>query len=217
MQALLQWLAGWKIFQGEKLTCYTSADAAFIPGGCVTEDKTRLTIFNKEEVAYAAKLLKRGIVKKIIYSSNVNEEVDHLENKFRTELLLNLGVKENKLLPLRQPWNSQTQDEVEGLRRFLKEKHPEIQTLVAVTDSWQMPRLIFAMQRIIPHIRVFPVTIRFSRFERTAEHDVAFGAIKPLLISNRLGWATRNIVGYLVTPLLIRKWTKPLRQSHIGK
>ena len=224
MEALRQWLAGWKLFLNDRrwpaneLRSCRIADAVFVPGLCITEDKTRLTIFNREAITYAAELLNVGVTEKIIYSTNVTEEIDYLENKFRTELLLELGVGQNKLLPLRQSWNSQTQDEVEGLRRFLKE-HPEIITLKVVTDSWQMPRLIFAMKRIIPRpeIEVTPMPIRFSRFERSAEHDAAFGTIKPLLISNRMGWAARNIVGYLLTPFLIRKWTKPLRQSSIGK
>jgi uncharacterized SAM-binding protein YcdF (DUF218 family) len=181
----------------DRLPDELSVDAVYVPGLCLTRDRTRLTLLNEAAMREAVGDARSMGARYLLYAGCYGGPEMERELSLRRRLANAGGVPDERIREIREI--ADTREELCRLAIELEVLGAE--SVLLVTDEYHMPRVARWASAILPdNVEVFHRSVRAPKYEYTWEpsriKSFRFG-VKPL-------WIAWNVLLYWATPILLR-------------
>ena len=176
----------------------SKVDAVFVPALCTSWDEMRLSKMCEQSVITAGKFAKENNAKLIL--SNSNLKLGDLERRYKVNLLKKKKFKLSDAIYILPKENvTNTYDEVERLSKL--NKKTKFKKIAVVGEQWHMPRIIYALNKMMPNVEFIPVPFESKNYEALNTKP----SLKGIFASTKLSWIIYNVFSYLLAPLLVTK------------
>lgn len=173
------------------------ADAICCLSYCLSWDKTRLVKQGLCCVNKAFDLYNQGCAPLIILS-NSYKHYWQLEASLKNKIAVRAGIPEPEHSIYHLQAVNNTYEEASQIKSILEKQCAK--SLILIADQWHMKRALDAFQRLMPNIKIYPISVKPEKYEMAREPSI----IKSVRSRFKILWIVWNIFFYYLNSLFLR-------------